>query len=341
MRLYKRGKTYYVDFTYKGKRIRKAVGRDKKTAELALKDIEVRIAKEEYLGVYGQKRVAFKDFAKEYLDYSKSNKAPKTYRADPTGIRNMLKFFGDRLLSEITPQLIEEYKAKRLETVKPASINRELATLSNMFTKANQWQIVSVNPMKEVGKLKGPPGRIRYLSYDEIERLVNVSAPHLKPIIITALNTGMRKSEILNLRWENVDLERRVIIVRETKNNEIRILPINEPLYGVFKTLPSRNKNEWIFPGKNGKPIGSVKTAFKTALRKSGIKDLRFHDLRHTFASYLVMGGVNLRTVQQLLGHKDIKMTMRYSHLSKEHVKDAVEILTESFPKVGTNMAYG
>jgi len=150
----------------------------------------------------------------------------------------------------------------------------------------------------------------------------------------------MRKAEILNLRWKNADLEHRMIILKETKNNEVRILPINETLYGVLKALPSRNNNEWIFPGKHGKPIGSVKIAFKTALRKSEIKNLRFHDLRHTFASYLVMAGVNLRTVQQLLGYKDIKMTMRYSHLSKEHVKEAVERLSSIILQVGTNMAH-
>ena len=113
-------------------------------------------------------------------------------------------------------------------------------------------------------------------------------------------------------------------------------------LYKTLKNLHSIKKSEWVFPGKAGKPLGDFKRAFKTALRKAGISDFRFHDLRHTFASHLVMNGVNIRTVQQLLGHKDIKMTMRYSHLSRDFVQEAVSHLDGiwgKFRKIGTNLA--
>jgi len=341
-RIFKRGKVWYLDFTYRGRRIRKAVGKDKKTAELALKDIEVRIAKEEHLGIHENKRVLFKDFAKDYLGYSKVNKAPGSYRRDKTNIKNLSSEFKGKFLSEISIAEIEKYKARRIKKVSPASVNRELACLSHMFTLAIRWGIVSRNPMRGIKKLKEPPGRLRFLTVDEIGRLIRACSPHLKPIVITALNTGMRKSEILNLKWKDVDFVNRTITVRKSKNNEVRIIPINGVLYKILKNLHRFKKSEWVFPGKDGKPLGDFKRAFKTALRRAGIEDFRFHDLRHTFASHLVMNGVNIRTVQQLLGHKDIKMTMKYSHLSRDFVQEAVSHLDGiwgKFRKIGTNLA--
>jgi len=338
-RIFKRGKVWYLDFTYRGRRIRKAVGKDKKTAELALKDIEVRIAREEHLGIHENKRVLFEEFAEEYLEYSKANKAPGSFRRDITNVRNLLVDFRGKLLSEITTEQIEKYKVKRRKLVSPASVNRELSCLSHMFTLAIRWGIVSKNPMKGVKKFKEPPERLRFLTQDEINRLLTTCSPHLRPIIITALNTGMRKSEILKLRWEQVNLSQRTITLRKTKNNELRVIPINEFLYETLRKLPSLGKSEWVFPNENDKPFGDIKTAFKAALRRAGIEDFRFHDLRHTFASHLVMNGAHLRTVQQLLGHKDIKMTMRYSHLSKDFVQEAVENLGEKLRQFGTNLA--
>jgi len=224
-RIYKRGKNWYLDFTYRGKRVRKAVGHSKKVALLALEDIEVRIAKEEHLGIYENKRVLFEEFAKDYLEYSKANKAPGSYRRDIVNIHNLTVDFGGKLLSEITAEKIERYKAKRIKKVSPASVNRELSCLSHMFTLAIRWNIVSKNPMKSVEKFKEPPGRVRFLTLDEIERLIKACSPHLRPIVITALNTGMRKSEILNLKWKDVDLTQRTITIRKSKNNEIRIIP--------------------------------------------------------------------------------------------------------------------
>ena len=153
-----------------------------------------------------------------------------------------------------------------------------------------------------------------------------------------ALNTGMRKSEILDLRWENIDLDNRAITIRKSKNNEIRIIPINELLYGVLKKLYNHKTSEYVFT-RFGNPVRDVRTAFNNALKLASIEDFRFHDLRHTFASHLVMNGAHLRTVQQLMGHKDIKMTMRYSHLSKDFVQEAVENLGAKFQQYGTNMA--
>jgi len=223
--------------------------------------------------------------------------------------------------------MIERYKAKRLETVSPASVNRELATLKNMFTMAIKWSYVKTNPAKEVKLLKEPPGRLSYLKPEEFKALLTVCNDHIRPIIVTALNTGMRKGELQKLKWTDIDFKNRKITVVESKNNESRVVPINKTLHKELFPLSKRSKGEYVFSDKNGLPYGDIKKSFLTALKKAKIEDFHFHDLRHTFGSYLVMQGVNLKTVQQIMGHKDIRMTMRYAHLSPEYVQKAVETL--------------
>ena len=135
--------------------------------------------------------------------------------------------------------MIEKYKADRLQCVTPATVNRELACLKYMYTKAIEWEYVKTNPAKTVKLLKEPPGRLRYLKPEEVDALLKACADHLRPIVVTALNTGMRKSEILNLKWNELDLGNRKITVANSKNNEKRVIPINETLYSEsYRHLP-------------------------------------------------------------------------------------------------------
>lgn len=159
----------------------------------------------------------------------------------------------------------------------------------------------------------------------------------LRPIITVALNTGMRKSELLNLKWEDINFHNKTILVRNSKNNEARVIPMNEPVYLALKISYTPGK-EYVFNTKDGTPHRELKTGFNASLIRAGIKDFRFHDLRHTFASHLAMKGCNLQTIQKLMGHKDFKMTLRYSHLSKSFLQEAVNSLNKSFEN-GTNMA--
>ena len=200
-----------------------------------------------------------------------------------------------------------------------------------MFNKAVEWHYLKHNQLHTVRKFKESPGRLRYLNEKEIAKLLDSCADHLRPIVIMALNTGMRKCEILNLSWADVDMEKGVLTIRKTKNNEIRMIPINESLHRTLESLKKETTRQPVLASKDGKPFVDLKRSFATAVKKAGITDFRFHDLRHTFASRLVMVGVDIRTVQELMGHKDIRMTMRYSHLSDAHLKEAVN-------KVGTNL---
>jgi len=171
---------------------------------------------------------------------------------------------------------------------------------------------------------------LRFLSLEECQRLIEAAEPHLKPIIITALNTGMRKGEILTLTWRQIELKHGYIHLEKTKNGERRDIPMNDTLKTLFKSLLKNRRLDldYVFVNPDtGKRFHNIKRNFATACRRAGITDFRFHDLRHTFASHLVMNGVDLKTVQELLGHKTIKMTLKYSHLSKAHKEKAVNTL--------------
>lgn len=328
MGIFQKGKNWYIDYYVKGRRKRKKIGHSKKLAMQVLNDVQIKIAKGEYLGIFDEKKILFSKYAEQYLAYSKTNKSWSTYdRQDRVSIARLKPHFKDKYIYEITPQMIEKYKSKRLETVSPATVNRELACLKHMFTMAIKWGYSKTNPVKEVKLLKEPPGRLRYLKPEEAKSLLASCANHIRPIVVTALNTGMRKGELQKLKWADVDFKNLKITVINAKNNESRVIPINKTLYNELHSLSKTSKGEYVFSDKNGQPYGDIKKSFLKALEKAKVEDFRFHDLRHTFGSYLVMQGVDLKTVQQILGHKDIRMTMRYAHLSPEYVQKAVETL--------------
>jgi integrase len=335
MAVYKKGKNWYIDYYVKGRRKRRKIGPSKKLAEQVLQDVHVKMAKGEYLGVYDEKKILFEEFGQQYLAYSKTNKAGSTHHRDQFSVASLNATFGGKYLYEVTARMVEKYKTERLEKVSPATVNRELACLKHMYTKATEWNYAKANPVKTVKLLKEPPGRLRYLRANEVETLLEACNGHLRSIVITALNTGMRRGEILSLRWKDVDLNNRKLTVKKTKNNEIRVIPINQTLHQELSTLLKSSDSEYVFSNREGHPFGDIKTGFLSALKRAKIEDFHFHDLRHTFGSHLVMQGIDLKTVQQVMGHKDIKMTMRYSHLSPEYVQEAMERLDKVWTPYG------
>jgi len=335
MGVYKKGNNWYIDYYYKGKRKRKKVGPSKKLAQQVLKDVQVKIAKGEYLGVYDEKKVTFEEMAEQYLSYSKTNKAPSSYERDRYSVKQLLSAFEGKYIFEITPSMIESYKAERLKKVTPATINRELSCLKHMYTVAMDWGYLQDSPAKPVKKLKEPPGRLRYLSPEEASALIEACPEHIRPIVITALNTGMRRGEILGLRWSLIDLENRKIRLTDTKNNESRIVPINETLHELLTDLAEEANSDYVFANGNGMPRKDIRGGFRSAMEKAGIENFTFHDLRHTFGSHMVMQGVDLKTVQQIMGHKEIRMTMRYAHLAPQHVLETVQRLDNVWTPYG------
>lgn len=331
MRIYKKDENWFIDFWYRGKRYRRKVCPDKRQAELALKKVQVSIVENKFFDIKKQQKILFSETVKEYLErYSRTNK--KSWEKDESILRRFLPVFGDKYLYEITPLMIEDFKAKRLaEGRKPATVNRQLACLKHLFTKMIEWGKATENPVKKVKLFKVDNQRTRFLEKGEIKVLLDVCPEYLKPIIAVAFNTGMRQSEILNLTWDDVDLVRGLIEVKNTKNNERRYIPMNSVLLSIFQNLKENCNptSPYVFTDRQGgKLIGrTLQRWFNEALEKTGIKNFRFHDLRHTFASYLVMSGADIITVKELLGHKTLEMTLRYSHLSPNFKRSTVELL--------------
>ena len=284
--------------------------------------------------VYGGKavseKVKFKEFASLYLeDYAKVNKSYLD--------ANLVPYFGECLLTEITSYLVEKYQGKRLKDgVKKSTVNRELACMKKLFNKAIDWEYVKVNPVLKVDFFSETENRKeRVLSMDEEKKLLEFSPEHLKPIVVTALQTGMRRREILMLKWENVNLNDGCARVPKeiSKSGRDRVINFNGMLKAeLLKQKKSDSKSPFVFVNhKTGKPFRDIKKAFRGACERAGIEGLRFHDLRHTYATRLAEMSVPLPTIKELLGHSKVMMTERYTHSSEEQKKKAVELLHQRY----------
>lgn len=245
---------------------------------------------------------------------------------------------GDYSLADTTPALIAERRDELLnETIKggkkrsPSTVNRYLAALSHCFSVAvKEWGWLDDSPMRKVRKQREPRGRIRFLDDTERESLLKacqeIDHPYLYAIVVLALSTGARKSEITNLTWKNVDFDRGVVILYETKNKEIRVLPLAGHALKLFRGLNKvrRIGTDLVFPGPDPKRPTEIRYAWLVALKTAELKDFRFHDLRHSAASYLAMNGATLAEIAEILGHKTLQMVKRYSHLTEQHTSKVV-----------------
>lgn len=285
------------------------------------------------------KNYTFKELSEEYLVWITRQKdvVNKTRK-----VKQLIDRFGDLHLRRFNTKIVEQFQTERMERNKPGTVNRLLATLKHMFTKAEEWEMVEEDVLKKVRKVKllrEGPGRLEYLSEEKSEALIQSCDSHLQPVVQVALNTGMRKQEILKLQWEeNIDLKNGFILLKDTKNGERREIPINDTVRAVLNKQMRRLDVPWVFYNpKTGKKWGDMKRSFYSACRKAGIKDFRFHDLRHTFASHLVMAGVDITTVKELMGHKTLSMTLRYAHLAPSHKVAAVDLLNERLKNGSTS----
>jgi len=323
MSVYKKDQIWYIDYYCEGKRHREAIGPNRKMAESVLAKRKTLIAENRHLDVVRKPKFTFDQLAKEYMVYAKTNK--RSWLRDDLSVRTLATSFDGKRLADISGLALENYKKKRLETVSPATVNRELACFKHMYTKAIQWGMATVNPVKAVRLLRENNNRIRYLTCDEVALLLQELPEDLISLVSFALHTGMRKGEILALKWNDVDLKQKLIFVRGSKNGEKRELPMADEVSWRFVSLPKTST--YVFDFGNRNRIEAIRKGFTSALKKAGIEDFKFHDLRHTFASHLVMAGVDLLTVKELLGHKSISMTLRYAHLNPDHKRRAIESL--------------
>lgn len=265
------------------------------------------------------------DMIKIYLNYSEVNKV--SYRHDIMYSNYWKAYFKNDFIDKIKPIKIEEYKRYRRKTVCPATINRELNSLSKMFSVAKENGYLLINPCHSVKKLRVENKKIRFLTREE-EKLMfdNLPDDWFKLAINFALLTGMRKSEILNLKWECIDFKENYINVLKTKNAKARQIPLATKLKDELMRL--KRLSEYIFTNPEKlTPYTDLKDRFKFICEKTNITGIVFHDLRHTAATRMVECGIDLVVVKEILGHSDINMTMRYAHPVPEVKLKAIQML--------------
>lgn len=358
-RINKGGTVWQVDYyDPEGRRVRKDFDL-KKEAEAYLGKVVAAKKERRYHDVFDVKKetqVTFNELAERYEENFKTQKSFDGSKRYLLGI--VKDHFGEKRLSDISYLDLETYRNIRksipVRGENPrtdASVNREMALISHMLSKSVEWDILEVSPFTKGKRLmfKENNQRLRFLTNDEIIKLLDACPLHLGHIVEVAIHTGMRRGELLSLKWEQI--RNGFIYLTITKSGKPRQVPINDTLATLFQVIRKEQKvgmeYVFIYSRKNkrkkeavgsaadvlnvveGNPVSSLKTSFSSALRRAGIQDFKFHDLRHTFASQLVMNGVNLKAVQELLGHADIKMTMRYAHLSQDHLQDAVAVLNK------------
>ena len=275
-------------------------------------------------------------------------------------------FLYGRSLSDVNAWVIEKWRSQRLKQgVSKVTVNRDISDLKAALSKAVDWKVIDTHPLIDVKPLKVDKiGKVRFLSdteekrlrktldlrdrkikkdrasankwrrergYDELSDLRDSTyGDHLTPIVLLSLNTGLRRGELFNLKWEDINLRSKVLSVlgEGAKSGMTRHLPLNQESLNVIKKWKDqRASSDLVFPGRAGKQLTEIKTAWRPLILNAKIKDFRFHDLRHSFASKLVMKGAPLNTVRELLGHGDLKTTLRYAHLAPDHKADAVALL--------------
>ncbi len=323
---------WYYNFSYNGKQYRAVGGTTKTQALRTLEKVRTEVINETYEHAREQ-NTKLEEVSNEFLVSSKTEK--KSWKRDVQLVNHLLKFFKGKLLIHIKPADIELYKTNRKsEGVSGSTINRELAALKRIFNIAIKNKKAKYNPVTDVKFMPEPPGRTRYLSLDEITILFKYCSAQIRPVVETALNTGMRTMEILTLTWDHIFIENTINPYLETsitKNGKKRFVPLNDSMITLFEELKeSSNGLLIVFTNIYGEPLMSVRHQFEHALNKAKISDFRFHDLRHTFASHYVMNGGDLLSLKEILGHSTMKMVARYAHLSPSHKQKMVNNLNFS-----------
>ena len=333
MAVYKKGKNWYIDYYYKNRRIRKKIGPSKQVADLALKDVELKIARGEFLGIYEEKKITFGEFAEEFLSYVEQNNASNTLRKYSCMVGHFVVFFGTKLLSTITPADVERYKNERAKQVKQDTVKQELAVLRILFRKAMKWGQARTDPTENIEKPKTARKLPRFLTEKEARKLLNAAPAELVLFVALGVYAGLRHGEMLNLRWNDVSLENGTITIQshedwKTKDRDVRVIPIHPDLIEYLRLHPRHFSSPYVFCRPDGTRFKTLFRPFGRLVESVGLEGITPHTLRHTFASWLTMKGVDLRTVQELLGHSDIKTTMIYAHLAPGHTAVAVQKLS-------------
>ena len=336
--LYKRGNIWWTKFNLYGKQFRFSCKTNDKTLakeiELSLKSDIIR--KRFEIPEKNKGALVFGIVFKEYLKSLANSK--RTIDVKINASKHFIPVFKDKNINNIKPFKIKEYQSKRKKEIMDLPKNKgkkeqevsfrtaniELNTLSNFFNYCIEKDYLQVNPAAKIKKLN-ELSRLKTLSDEDINKLIASTTNKLTRDIMTFLiYTGCRKGEALNLKWDDVDLKNDVIAIKGTKTKYDRHIPISKPLKAILSGIEKKDGCEFLF-NDNGRKLGNFRRSFMTACRNAGLKDLHIHDLRHVFASKMVMNGTSLYITGELLGHRTTQMTKKYSHLVPETLKKAVD----------------
>jgi integrase len=338
--------TWWIEFSLRGNYVHESIpgARTQAQAERA----ESKRREEIYEGKYDPGKKLFSEFVDEtFLPWSTANK--RSYREDDQRSVTLKAFFGEKHLRDIKPMMIEKFKRERLATPTkhdtedrpkprtPASVNRDLACLSKILSMAFDNELIDSNPMRRVRLLKENGSRERFITADEEVKLfakLTGRRDHIRSVVTVALNTGMRRGEILDLQWEHVNFIARTIFIARSKTGKTRTIPMNDIVFGELKALKQdAGTRDFVFSvSKTGVNIDSIKTGWRNACGAAGLVDLRFHDTRHTFATRLRANGVHEWDIRDLLGHTTTRMTSVYTHQTPANLRQAVTTLGQSKP---------
>ena len=327
---------WWINYYIEGKRFREKVGRRsdaitlyqrrKTDARMGVKMPEVR----------ARRAVLFEEIAADALAYSKEHKV--SFPGDRSTVGKLLPVFGKVPLGNITPQTIKSYLDTRNDLTK-TTINRYRGTISMIFQEAIRNGKATTNPARLVRLHREDNSRVRFVTFAEeaaIRAIIRERCPIHEPELTLALETGMRRGELYSLEWDRVDLERRQLLLLKTKNGTARVVILTTAAVTALEELRERRSQSSpkVCLTRYGEPMLSPRAWFELVMQEAiknnpALKDVTWHIFRHTYISRLVMAGVDLRTVQELAGHKDIKMTVRYAHLAPAHKLAAVDRLAE------------
>jgi integrase len=341
-----RGRWWLDYYTPDGKRRRKLAGKTKADADKLLRQIRTSVDKGEY--VDAATAPGFSDFCDIFMERHGKHKV--SYLKNGYPLERLKTFFGNKNLARITAGDIEQYRLARLadksardgkSALKLTTVNREVEMLRSVLGKAVKWGKLGRNPATQVEDYDEDNKRLRFLSNDEIRGVLRATklskSAFLRPAVYLALQTGMRRGELLGLRWSDVDFESNKILARDTKTGIPRHVPMSRRARWALSKMAARNPlAEWVFQSRNQKgelaAAQATNSAWPRALRLARIENFHFHDLRHTFASHFAMKGGNLYALSQILGHNNPAMTLkRYTHSSPEFMNDQRRTMDKTY----------
>lgn len=324
--LYKRGKLYWYAYYKDGKRYRKSLKtQDRETAKYLASKITQDVVENKYINYEVEQNC--QKVLVEYKEASQFHKVAKTNKDDFSRIKAFLSYSGVTTLNQVTERKFQDYLNHRLNADKITlnTANRIIASVKAWLNFAVRRKYILINPLKDFKKYRSPQNPPKFLPKGEVEKIIVAAKESpLYPAVMTALYTGMRKKELATLDWPDVDFEGNVITVRNkdgflTKSKKFRVVPLHNFLKGLL--LPLKRSSGRCFNMVNHRKL------LPAIIKKAGLKGIGWHHFRHTFASHLALQGVDLYTIAQILGHSDISVTQIYAHLTKDHIKSAVEKL--------------